>query len=232
MSVAHHVAVHRPRGSAARGAGRLAAVGALLLFAVATGVLLSRHPLPLTLILAFGIGLLGTLALALSRYDAAVGLGIFLLAAVRIEPAPTDLIMFVVIAVAFVTGRFYIRRAPLIVTVLLSVFLALNMLASVEVMSSDDFDAWLEQRRAEQDAGSGELGKEEWEGVCAKCHGMNGEGGIGPRIGGSPTLTDPEALAELVRNGRRTMPAVGSGWTDEQIAELADYLTENPPSGS
>ena len=134
MSVAHHVAVHRPRGSAARGAGRLAAVGALLLFAVATGVLLSRHPLPLTLILAFGIGLLGTLALALSRYDAAVGLGIFLLAAVRIEPAPTDLIMFVVIAVAFVTGRFYIRRAPLIVTVLLSVFLALNMLASVELI--------------------------------------------------------------------------------------------------
>jgi len=107
-----------------------------------------------------------------------------------------------------------------------------QMLASVEVMSSEEFDAWLEQRRAEQDAGSGELGKEEWEGVCAKCHGMNGEGGIGPRIAGSPTLTDPEALAVLVRNGRRTMPAVGSGWTDEQIAELADYLTENPPSGS
>jgi cytochrome c oxidase subunit 2 len=107
-----------------------------------------------------------------------------------------------------------------------------QMLASVEVMSSEEFDAWLEQRRAEQDAGSGELGKEEWEGVCAKCHGMNGEGGIGPRIAGSPTLTDPEALAELVRNGRRTMPAVGSGWTDEQIAELADYLTENPPSGN
>jgi cytochrome c oxidase subunit 2 len=106
-----------------------------------------------------------------------------------------------------------------------------QMLASVEVMSSEEFDAWLEQRRAEQDAGSGELGKEEWEGVCAKCHGMNGEGGIGPRIAGSPTLTDPEALAVLVRNGRRTMPAVGSGWTDEQIAELADYLTENPPSG-
>ena len=82
----------------------------------------------------FGVGLLGTLALALARYDAAVGLGIFLLAAVRIEPAPADLILFVVIAVAFVTGRFYIRRVPLAVTVLLSVFLALNMLASVELI--------------------------------------------------------------------------------------------------
>ena len=107
-----------------------------------------------------------------------------------------------------------------------------RMLASVEVVSGDAFDAWLEQRRTEQDAGSGELGQEEWAGVCAKCHDLSGGGGIGPRIAGSPTLTDPEALAEIVRNGRRTMPAVGSGWTDEQIAILADYLTENPPSGS
>jgi hypothetical protein len=134
VSVVHPAAVHGAGASTARGVGRLAAVGGLLLFAVATGVVLSRHPLPLTLILAFGIGLLGTLALALSRYDAAIGLGIFLLAAVRIEPAPTDLIMFVVISVALVTGRFYIRRVPLIVTVLLSVFLALNMLASVELI--------------------------------------------------------------------------------------------------
>ena len=105
------------------------------------------------------------------------------------------------------------------------------MLASVEVLSTDEFDAWLDTRRAEQDAGSGELGQEEEE-VGAKCHGPNAEGGIGPRVAGSPTLTDPEALALLVRNGKRTMPAVGSGWTDEQVAVLADYLTENPPSGS
>ena len=105
------------------------------------------------------------------------------------------------------------------------------MLASVEVMSPAAFDAWLEQRRSEQDAGSGELGKEQWTGVCAKCHGMNGEGGIGPRIAGSPTLSDPAALATIVREGRRTMPAVGSGWTDEQVATLAAYLKESPPSG-
>ena len=62
--------------SASRNAGRLAGAAGLLLFAVATGVALSKHPLPLTLVLAFGVGLLGTLALALARYDAAVGLGI------------------------------------------------------------------------------------------------------------------------------------------------------------
>ena len=103
-----------------------------------------------------------------------------------------------------------------------------RMLAAVEVVSQDEFDAWLEDR----DGDTAELGREEWEGVCAKCHGLNGEGGIGPRIAGSPTLTDAEDLGNLVRNGRGAMPAVGAGWTDEQVQALANYLTENPPSGS
>jgi cytochrome c oxidase subunit II len=100
-----------------------------------------------------------------------------------------------------------------------------RMLASVEVISREEFDAWLE-------SGNEDLGREEWQGVCAKCHGLNGEGGIGPRIAGSPTLTDPEDLGTLVRNGRGAMPAVGADWTDEQVTALVDYLTENPPSGS
>ena len=103
-----------------------------------------------------------------------------------------------------------------------------NMLASVEVLSEADFAAWLEGRRT----GTSELGKEEWEGVCAKCHGLSGEGGVGPRVAGSPVLADPKTLAEIVRNGRGEMPAVGSGWSDEQIAALTGYLRENPPSGS
>jgi cytochrome c oxidase subunit 2 len=106
------------------------------------------------------------------------------------------------------------------------------MLASVEVLPENEFAAWLERRRDEQTAGSGELGLEEWEGVCAKCHGLNGEGGIGPRIAGSIVLADPAAIEDLVRNGRRTMPAVGSGWTSEQVETLANYLQENPPSGN
>jgi cytochrome c oxidase subunit 2 len=105
-----------------------------------------------------------------------------------------------------------------------------RMLASVEVMSQSAFDAWLEQRTT--DDGAAELGKEEWEGVCAKCHGLAGEGGIGPRIAGAPTLTDPVALANLIRNGRGQMPAVGAGWTNEQVDALANYLKENPPSGN
>jgi cytochrome c oxidase subunit 2 len=111
-----------------------------------------------------------------------------------------------------------------------------QMLASVEVMPRSDFTAWLEQRRTDQTAGTGELGKETFEGVCAKCHGLAGEGGIGPRIAGSPTLASPQSLEILVRNGRTgpqgVMPAVGSEWSDQQITALANYLKENPPSGN
>jgi cytochrome c oxidase subunit 2 len=107
-----------------------------------------------------------------------------------------------------------------------------RMLASVEVMPRDAFDSWLAQRRQEQTPASTELGQEEWQGVCAKCHGLGGQGGIGPRIVGSPTLTDPKALGTLVHNGARSMPAVGAGWSDEQVAALAKYLKETPPSGS
>jgi cytochrome c oxidase subunit II len=103
-----------------------------------------------------------------------------------------------------------------------------NMLASVEVLPQGEFVAWLQERRT----ATSELGQEEWEGVCAKCHGLSGKGGVAPRIAGSPVLADPEALADIVRNGRGDMPAVGSGWSDEQIAALTAYLRENPPSGS
>ena len=102
-----------------------------------------------------------------------------------------------------------------------------NMLASVQVMDAEEFDGWVAQRAAD----TSELGEEEWQGACAKCHGPGGEGGVGPRIGGSPTLTDPEALEDIVRNGRGQMPAVGSHWSEEQMDALTTYLRENPPSG-
>ena len=106
-----------------------------------------------------------------------------------------------------------------------------KMLTTVEVVSQSEFDAWLEGRRTEQDAGDSPLGQEEWLGVCAKCHGPGGEGGIAPRIAGSPILSDGEALESIVRNGRGRMPPVGSHWTEEQMEALTAYLRENPPSG-
>jgi O-antigen ligase len=102
----------------------------LVLF-LAAGLVLGREPLPMPVVLAFGLGLLGTLALAVARYDAAVALGVLLLAVVRIEPAPADLVFAVVIAVAFAAGQVHLERVPLSVTLLVSAFFALNLLASL-----------------------------------------------------------------------------------------------------
>ena len=80
------------------------------------------------------------------------------------------------------------------------------MLASVEVLPEAEFEAWLEGRREEQSAGTGELGKETWEGVCAKCHGLAGEGGIGPRIAGSLVLADPSRSRASSETGAAPCP--------------------------
>jgi hypothetical protein len=117
--------------------GLLGVASALGLFAMATAVVLSRHPLPSSVVAAFGIALLGTLALALRSYDGAVALGILLTAFVWFEPAPPDLVFGVVIAVALVTGRFTLSRIPLAVGALLGAFLALNLFASVDVVDAN-----------------------------------------------------------------------------------------------
>ncbi len=110
-----------------------------------------------------------------------------------------------------------------------------KMIASVEVMPEGEFEAWLDQRRKEQTAGTSALGQETWEGVCAKCHGLAGQGGIAKALAGSVVLADPRAVETIVRNGlttrRGTMPAVGAGWTSEQVTALTSYLKENPPGG-
>ena len=107
-----------------------------------------------------------------------------------------------------------------------------KMLATVEVVDEAEFDSWLQERASQQGDESVALGEEEWEGACAKCHGTAGEGGIAPRIAGSPLLSDRAALERIVRNGVRTMPAVGTGWSEQQMRALIAYLRESPPSGS
>jgi len=78
---------------------------------------------------------------------------------------------------------------------------------------------------AQLDTASPQLGKAEFQGVCAKCHRLSGPTLIGPTLGGNPLLADKNGLTALVRNGRNQMPAVGSTWSDAQIAALVAYTT-------
>jgi len=103
-----------------------------------------------------------------------------------------------------------------------------EMLATVEVVPPDEFQAWLQSRTAD------EVGHDTFNGVCAKCHGLSGQGLVGPPISQSPLLADREALTVLLRNGRNAMPPVGNDWSEEQLNATIDYLQKRfkvKPSG-
>jgi mono/diheme cytochrome c family protein len=94
------------------------------------------------------------------------------------------------------------------------------MLASVEVLPVGQYRAFIRQRATDREA----LGKEIFVGVCAKCHGLSGQGGYGPNIAANPILANNEALANVLHNGVRRMPAVGRGWPQGEVAALELYL--------
>jgi cytochrome c oxidase subunit II len=94
------------------------------------------------------------------------------------------------------------------------------MIARVDVLPQNEYDAWIAERHSSTAA----LGKETFVGVCAKCHGLAGQGDIGPPIAQSALLQDRTALTTLLRNGTGAMPAVGKTWNDAQLNALLDYL--------
>jgi cytochrome c oxidase subunit 2 len=100
-----------------------------------------------------------------------------------------------------------------------------EMLATIEAIPADEFDAWLSEEARRQETGDSDLGELVFAGVCAKCHGAEGQGLIGPGLSAS-TVSNAAAVEEIVRNGRGKMPAVGADWDDRQMKALTDYLRE------
>jgi cytochrome c oxidase subunit 2 len=92
------------------------------------------------------------------------------------------------------------------------------MQAVVDVVPDAKFQSWLKARTSQ------DVGRETYEGVCATCHGMQGQGIVGPAIAGNPLLADRKALTILFRQGRLAMPAVGSDWSTEQLNATISYL--------
>jgi O-antigen ligase len=124
---------HRPPD--ALGAFSSAGIAAVaLVVGAALALALYRVPPSLPMVVVVGVGMLGTLALAVARYEAAVALGFLIFGVVAVEPAPTDGVFAVVMAVALVTGRFDVSRVPLAAGGLLGLFVALNILSAVEAV--------------------------------------------------------------------------------------------------
>lgn len=76
------------------------------------------------------------------------------------------------------------------------------------------------------------IGKQEWTGVCATCHGNLGHGGYGPNISASTLLTSRASLLGILRQGLDTtragaMPPVGITWNNAQIDALAAYVKKH-----
>jgi cytochrome c oxidase subunit II len=101
------------------------------------------------------------------------------------------------------------------------------MLASARTVPSAEFDSWVSaQLRVGAD-----LGKQTFDGACGPCHGMNGEGLIGPPLEGNATLADRELLEQLLENGKNEMPAVGRGWDQRQTNALIRHVQREFASG-
>jgi O-antigen ligase len=117
-----------------RGVSAFGALAAGLLLAVLLAVGLSHYPPAVELAVFAGLALLAVLALVLARQEAAVALGFALLGVVLVEPAPADLVFFVVVAVALVTGSFHRQHVPAAAVGIVGTFLALNLVSAVEVV--------------------------------------------------------------------------------------------------
>jgi cytochrome c oxidase subunit 2 len=107
------------------------------------------------------------------------------------------------------------------------------MNAHVIAESKQEYESWIGATAAQT------LGRGEWEGVCAKCHGLAGRGGYGPAILTNSLLVQPESLKRLLLDGQNRakpissyMPPVARGWTDAQFKALFDYVKQNVYKGT
>jgi len=101
-----------------------------------------------------------------------------------------------------------------------------QMKARVTATSQADYQTFVTQQAAQ------ELGKAEYTGVCATCHGMQGQGGYGPALANNILITQPAGLEAIVRNGRGQMPPVGNSWNDEQMNALVKYTKTHVYKGA
>lgn len=102
------------------------------------------------------------------------------------------------------------------------------MPTTVQVLDRQGYESALADAQQEQ-----ALGKATWEGACATCHGLDGQGDVGPSIAGNGTLSNRDALETLLLNGQNTpqfdyyMPPVGRGWPPEQLDALMAYIASS-----
>ena len=97
------------------------------------------------------------------------------------------------------------------------------MTAEVDVVPRAEYDKFISTRAT--GAGEAALGKEEFTGVCEKCHRLD-HVYVGPALGGNSLLANRKGIESLLRNGEGQMPAVAKNWTSAQIDALISYTKQ------
>ena len=101
-----------------------------------------------------------------------------------------------------------------------------SMLGSVVAESADAYHTYVTK------TAPATLGKQIFDGVCATCHGMQGQGGYGPELDHDPLLTEKAGLEQIVEQGRLKMPPVGDTWTKSEMDVLAAWVGHHVYKGA
>jgi len=74
-------------------------------------------------------------------------------------------------------------------------------------------------------------GKSLYQGICQGCHMPDAKGATGagsyPALAGDPRVAAKAYVAVMVLNGRGGMPSFARGLSDEQVAEVVNYVRSN-----
>jgi mono/diheme cytochrome c family protein len=67
-----------------------------------------------------------------------------------------------------------------------------------------------------------------YKGICQDCHMPDGRGGVGagryPALAKNPKLAEPGYPLSVVTHGLKSMPAFGNALSDQQIADVVNYI--------
>lgn len=69
-------------------------------------------------------------------------------------------------------------------------------------------------------------GSKVFENNCLSCHGKEGAGGSGPSLQGDEIASDYDKTVKQVKNGGGGMPAFEGQLSEQEIADVATYITE------
>ncbi len=70
-----------------------------------------------------------------------------------------------------------------------------------------------------------------YKGICQDCHMPDGKGAVGagqyPALAKNPKLAEPGYPISVVTHGLKSMPAFGVAMSDQQIADVVNYVRSN-----